>query len=723
MEVSIITSLFNRLDLTCAWLESLERTLAGWRYEVILIDDGSTDGTREFLATLSPERYRVVLNAESGRGFAANNNAGARLAVAPLLCLLNNDTVLLPGWLEPMVRLAQTDRRVALVGNVQREPVSGLIDHCGVYFRPGDGHPLHAGKNTATPPEEAYLCWPAVTAACCVVRRAVFEELGGFDEAFHNGFEDMDFCLRAGQRGYRHAVANRSTVYHYISASPGRRRHEDRNYQLFQERWRGRVPTTASPLATLELRREGRRYLRKHRFQPWRYNFGRVVRALEQRFAPWPRGSRLPWWVRHRLDTAPLPARPPAQAQPSGGSPTAPVDEGAPSVFLVVDDTVQNPGRSGIQTVVRGLAAALGRRPRVPVRTVLWKRHPGELCPLPPKLSAGLAAEPLRPRGEVGVPLHGGIEGRLPPPGAWVLMPELMYRGEAARLVDYVHLHGWRLAVVFYDAIPVTHPQYVPAALTAEHTAYMEAFARVDLLLPISEDSARAWEAHVAARGLPRPAMRTCPLAGDISGAPRVRPEEVSPPATTAAATASASQPSTVRMLCVSTLEPRKNHHALLAAYELAAAARPGLRLELELVGAPYTGAEEIAELVGRFAVRHAGRVRWHEQLEYSLLRRLYEECDFTVYPSLLEGFGLPIIESLWFGRPCVCANFGVMAETAAGGGCLTADVRDPAALAEAILVLADSPPSRHELALAATRRHLKTWDEYAADVLLPLRV
>ena len=85
MDVTIITSLFNRLDLTRVYLESLERTLTRWRYEVILVDDGSTDGTREFLARLPATRYRVILN-DAPRGFAANNNAAARLARAPLLC-------------------------------------------------------------------------------------------------------------------------------------------------------------------------------------------------------------------------------------------------------------------------------------------------------------------------------------------------------------------------------------------------------------------------------------------------------------------------------------------------------------------------------------------------------------------------------------------------------------------------------------------------------------
>ena len=87
MQISIITSLFNRLDLTRACVDSLRHTLRRWDYEWILIDDGSTDGTREFLRALAGEdgRARVTLN-DQPRGFAANNNHGARIARAPLLC-------------------------------------------------------------------------------------------------------------------------------------------------------------------------------------------------------------------------------------------------------------------------------------------------------------------------------------------------------------------------------------------------------------------------------------------------------------------------------------------------------------------------------------------------------------------------------------------------------------------------------------------------------------
>ena len=395
--------------------------------------------------------------------------------------------------------------------------------------------------------------------------------------------------------------------------------------------------------------------------------------------------------------------------------------------FLVVGDTARNPSRSGIQTVVRSLAAACGEQ-RAPVRPVVWTARPRVLRPLPPELSVGPGAEPLRDvAGAAGPALRrqpaawlpwlraGGNTRRMPlhchplhrraPPGTWVLLPELMYKGKAGFLVDYVHRRGWRLAAIFYDTIPVDRPDLVPPDLPAKHDRYMRELSRADLILPISEASAKGWRAFVAREKLPAPPVRACSLACDLVGTPRVR---VMPPPKEPGAP--------VRLLCVSTLEPRKNHAALLAAYEQAAVRRPDLRLELDLVGASYAGSQDIVDAVRATAARRPG-LRWHEQVEYHRLQELYARSDFTVYPSLLEGFGLPVIESLWQGRPCVCADFGVMAENAADGGCLTVDVRDPGALAGAILALAESADLRGRLTAEAVARPLKTWGEYAKEV------
>ncbi len=399
-------------------------------------------------------------------------------------------------------------------------------------------------------------------------------------------------------------------------------------------------------------------------------------------------------------------------------------------VFLVVGDTARNPARSGIQTVVRSLAAAFAGL-EAKVRLVLWNSRLRTLRPLAPELSIGPAAEPLRDppdrlppalwsqplawpswllagaRGKF-VPVHRHPLHRRAPAGTWVVMPELMYKERAAQLVDYVHRRGWRLAVILYDTIPIEHPEYVPPTLPTQHTGYLRAFSKADLVLPISEASAKGWRKFLAAEALEGPPVQVCPLACDLVGVPRVRqvPDR-----------SSCADSGPIRMLCVSTLEPRKNHDVLLAAYERAVTARPDLRLELDLVGAAYAGSQDIEKSVSEASARLPG-LHWHGQIEYEQLEALYAACDFTIYPSVVEGFGLPVIESLWFGRPCVCANFGVMAENAADGGCLVTDVRDPDALAEAILTLAADPALRRKLTDEATSRPLKTWSEYAQEIL-----
>ena len=722
MQISLVTPLFNRLDLTRACLESAGRTLAGWDYEWIFIDDGSTDGTREFLQELSAAdpRVRVVLN-NAPRGYAANNNHGARVARAPLLCLLNNDTALLPGWLEPMARLARALPDVACVGNVQREPVSGLVDHAGI-FSDEDGEVRHVAKDALAPPREPYLEWPAVTAACCVVRREVFLGLGGFDEAFHNGGEDVDFCLRAGTRGYRHFVANRSVIYHHISASPGRKEGEDRNRQLFRERWGTFLQTTGRTRRTLGAQRQaGRRYLRKHLWQPWRFNLWRGARAVEQALAPQPLTRQLDLALRGWFAVRDLFSR--GRPLPSSDPP------GQPPVFLVVGDGTLSPDRSGVPTVVRHLAGACGRL-GAPVHPVTWRPATRSLRTLPPEWSVGLDAESLR--GPVVKPFSAAVSGpslaewreeltdtpslhELPPevvpPGAWIVLPEVLYEGRTEAVRDYAHRHGWRLAVILHDALPNNEPAVFPWGVPAAHEAYLRAIAGADLVLPVSNFTLADWQRFLTAKALPVPPTTVCVPGADTCGRTRgVTPRRHDPAAP-------------VRILCVSGVRPRKNHRTLLTAFALTMAARPDLDWQLSLVGVPRVFSEDnVPEAVRSFSHEHPGKVRWIEWVEYSALRPLYEAADFTVFPSVLEGWGLPIVESLWFGKPCICANFGAMAETAAGGGCVTVDVRDPQALADAMLTLAGSPERLDELVAEIAARPLKTWEEYAREILEVLR-
>lgn len=233
-KLSVIISLYNRLDLTKACLDSLERTVSHLNWEAIIVDDGSTDGTREFLATLrSP--YRVMLN-ETKRSYAANNNRAASIAHGELLCLLNNDTVLTPGWLDPMLKAFDLFPDAGVVGNVQRKPRTCRYDHMGIVFS-RKARFRSFGKHFLCRPFRGYTRWKAVTACCCLIKKTIFLDHGGFDEEFINGCEDLDLCLRLGQRGFKHYVANDSVVLHYLRSSPGRGAFDAENTQRFKQRW------------------------------------------------------------------------------------------------------------------------------------------------------------------------------------------------------------------------------------------------------------------------------------------------------------------------------------------------------------------------------------------------------------------------------------------------------------------------------------------------------
>jgi GT2 family glycosyltransferase len=242
-KVSFIIPLFNCLELTKACLASLQATVPrGLDYEILLIDDGSTDGTREWLQTLGAP-VRVLLN-EKNLGYAVSNNRGAREAKGEILGLLNNDLVLLPGWLPPILRFFRFGRRTGFVGNIQLDASTGAVDHSGIYIQES-GKPAHRGAPGGAIRFRKVQQAIAVTGACAFVRRETFLQLGGFDEGFLNGGEDVDFCLRAREAGLRNWVALESRVLHHVSASPGRKERDEQNSRRLAARWRSTLAREA----------------------------------------------------------------------------------------------------------------------------------------------------------------------------------------------------------------------------------------------------------------------------------------------------------------------------------------------------------------------------------------------------------------------------------------------------------------------------------------------
>jgi GT2 family glycosyltransferase len=239
VQVSFIIPLYNCLPLTQAMLASLQATLpAGLAHEIIFVDDGSSDGTRAWLATRSAPPFRVLLN-ERNLGYAVGNNRAAAIARGELLALLNNDLVLTPGWLEPMLAAhTALGPRAGLVGNVQLDAKSGVVDHAGLVLN-STGKPVHLRHlppwwSLARQPTREV---PAVTGACLLVARELWTLLGGLDEAYINGGEDIDLGFRARALGRVNAVALRSVIHHHVSSSPGRKARDEQNSHRLARRW------------------------------------------------------------------------------------------------------------------------------------------------------------------------------------------------------------------------------------------------------------------------------------------------------------------------------------------------------------------------------------------------------------------------------------------------------------------------------------------------------
>ena len=244
MQLSFIIPLYNCLPLTQAMLASLRETLPSrLEVEIILVDDGSTDGTRAWLVNL-PAPCRIILN-EKNLGFATACNRGAAVATGEFLFFLNNDLVLLPRWLEPMLAAFARFPAAGLVGNVQLNAATGAVDHTGIFFN-HLGKPAHDTARPLPARLTGYREVTALTGACCALRRTTWSQLGGFDEGFLNGGEDIDFGLRARTAGLRHYIAVRSVVRHHISASAGRKLRDEENTARLVQRWRELITLLAA---------------------------------------------------------------------------------------------------------------------------------------------------------------------------------------------------------------------------------------------------------------------------------------------------------------------------------------------------------------------------------------------------------------------------------------------------------------------------------------------
>ena len=252
------------------------------------------------------------------------------------------------------------------------------------------------------------------------------------------------------------------------------------------------------------------------------------------------------------------------------------------------------------------------------------------------------------------------------------------------------------LGAVVYDLLPLIHPRYFPKSDFAQYACLL---ASADRLSCISAQVKGKVEKYL--RFLDpavSPSLRVHELAGDFSIEPHMKPQDSELPI----------------VLCVGTIEPRKNHRRLLwAARHLW---KKGVEFELIIAGRWGWMVDDLsAEL--RAAQASGFRVRMLENPTDEQLQELYSKCRFTIFPSLDEGFGLPIQESVRFAKPVICSRFGSMAEIAVAGGCLTVDPSDIVAIANGLESLLKNEGLYQDLVRQTLAIQHKTWQNYAENL------
>jgi GT2 family glycosyltransferase len=210
---SIIIPVCNRLEYTKQCLDGLIKNTPEDLYEVIIVDNASRKETKEFLKCLEGD-VKIITNTEN-LGFTKACNQGAKVASGEYLVFLSNSTIPQSGWLEEMIQLAESDEKIGVVGSKLLYP-NGTIHHAGVVM---DKNKLPSSLNEGCPaniPEASkQKDYQIVTAACMLIKRKLFFDVGCFDERHVSGFKEADLCQRVGKKGKRVVYSPKSILIYY----------------------------------------------------------------------------------------------------------------------------------------------------------------------------------------------------------------------------------------------------------------------------------------------------------------------------------------------------------------------------------------------------------------------------------------------------------------------------------------------------------------------------
>lgn len=245
--VDIVIPSYNRADLLQECIEKIESTTS-IDYRLTVIDDCSPDKrVQEYIKTLNPKVNK--LRNHQNMGFPKTVNKAVRSTYNDYVCVLNQDVLPMPGWLEVLVDVLEQDKKVGVVGPLllfnpnSPNGIGGAVQHAGLVF------------NVNKMPIHRFLNWPAdhpkvqkyndelqaVTGACMLIRRNVWNENKGLDESYGLGtFEDVTFCVKTKWLAYKVAYTPDAMLYHWVGASatehPSGGYPIQQNYYTFMEK-------------------------------------------------------------------------------------------------------------------------------------------------------------------------------------------------------------------------------------------------------------------------------------------------------------------------------------------------------------------------------------------------------------------------------------------------------------------------------------------------------
>jgi glycosyltransferase involved in cell wall biosynthesis len=314
------------------------------------------------------------------------------------------------------------------------------------------------------------------------------------------------------------------------------------------------------------------------------------------------------------------------------------------------------------------------------------------------RVSARLAEE----LGPTAQPVSWATWDRRMDAGDWFLTSELFSEEERPGLTEFLAAHSRQTAAIFHDAIPLKHPHITWPQSVARHPSYLKLLAKFGRVWAVSAASRDELLGFWGWQGLAKmPPVEVLSLGADFNRSARSRRMD--------GARRAAS------LVSVGILEPRKNQMLLLNAAETLWS--EGLVFELNIVGRvnPHFGAPILARI--RALKKRFQGLCYHAAADDAAVATLYARARASVFPTIAEGCGLPLLESLWQGVPCLCSDLPVLRENAAAGGCWAVATNDLFAWTEALRHLLTDDLRVAQLELEVATRSLPIWAEAASQL------